>query len=150
MQKWTNSRLNFNRSVNANPPLNNRSGSQVKKYWPTPYFVLFFLQLMEILFETLKTLGMVCSQNFMSLCQYRSRYSTILVTLWRSPVGKGIHPPENSQNGGHSGVWMPLVNALARNMASAFWWRIIANHGVVAVSFFNWVDQFRGMNASGN
>jgi hypothetical protein len=35
----------------------------------------------------------------------------------------------------------PLISALARTMASAFWWRIIANHGVAArLRFFCWVD----------
>jgi hypothetical protein len=38
--------------------------------------------------------------------------------------------------------WMPLVSALARNMASAFWWRISANRGVAwrRLRFFGWVD----------
>jgi hypothetical protein len=38
---------------------------------------------------------------------------------------RGIHPPDNIQNGGCPGGGMPLKRALARTMASAFWWWIM-------------------------
>jgi hypothetical protein len=38
---------------------------------------------------------------------------------------RGIHPPDIIQNGGRPGG-MPLKRALARTMASAFWWWIMA------------------------
>jgi hypothetical protein len=36
--------------------------------------------------------------------------------------------------------WMLLVNALARNMGTSFWWRIIANQCVVEVTLF-WLSR---------
>ena len=39
---------------------------------------------------------------------------------------RGIHPPDIIQNGGHPEGGMPLKRALARTMASVFWWWIMA------------------------
>jgi hypothetical protein len=56
---------------------------------------------------------------------WRNRYNAVAMFLARA-FRTGIHPPEITQNGGCSGAWMRLVSTLARNMASAFWWRIMA------------------------
>jgi hypothetical protein len=66
-------------------------------------------------------------------CWQKRRLLKLIIT-WFSP------PPKIFKSDGRSGGWMPLIITLVRNMATAFWWQIIANHGVAAVMLF-WLSR---------
>ena len=59
------------------------------------------------------------STSWFCLGFWRNRCNVVVMFLASALM---IHSPENIQNFGRSGRWTPLVTALARNMASAFWW----------------------------